>query len=137
LGDAPAVRAKETARPGATATISNEPRNRRVTGPTGGHATQSSAAFDAATQAPMTTAPRLWLGSCRRLDGTGASEKLLVPAHHPGEPIRDAHMSEAAFLMQPRWAMSLLRGPLTRAELARAIAARRPPPPAPAVEGPS
>ena len=41
--------------------------------------------------------------------------------------MRDAHMGAAPFLMQPRWAMSLLRGPMTRVELdaARRLASRR------------
>jgi hypothetical protein len=34
--------------------------------------------------------------------------------------IRDAHVANGVALLQPRWAMSLLRGPMTRAELKRA-----------------
>ncbi|HEY2732616.1 MAG TPA: helicase HerA-like domain-containing protein, partial [Polyangiales bacterium] len=34
--------------------------------------------------------------------------------------IRDAHIDNGIALLQPRWAMSLLRGPMTRAELQRA-----------------
>ncbi|MET0790036.1 MAG: helicase HerA-like domain-containing protein [Polyangiaceae bacterium] len=34
--------------------------------------------------------------------------------------LRDAHIPNGIALMQPRWAMSLLRGPMTRAELKRA-----------------
>ena len=38
--------------------------------------------------------------------------------------IRDAHVPNGLALMQPRWAMSLLRGPMTRSELKIALAAR-------------
>ena len=34
--------------------------------------------------------------------------------------IRDAHIPNGIALLQPRWAMSLLRGPMTRTELKRA-----------------
>ena len=34
--------------------------------------------------------------------------------------IRDAHVNNGIALFQPRWAMSLLRGPMTRTELKRA-----------------
>jgi hypothetical protein len=34
--------------------------------------------------------------------------------------IRDAHVNNGIALLQPRWAMSLLRGPMTRTELKRA-----------------
>jgi hypothetical protein len=34
--------------------------------------------------------------------------------------MRDAHAGAVPFLLQPRWAMSLLRGPMTRVELAAA-----------------
>ena len=37
--------------------------------------------------------------------------------------IRDAHIPNGIALLQPRWAMSLLRGPMTRTELERARAA--------------
>ena len=37
--------------------------------------------------------------------------------------VRDAHGKGGPVLMQPRWAMSLLRGPMTRAEIRRARAA--------------
>jgi hypothetical protein len=40
---------------------------------------------------------------------------VVLDAHAPGGPV----------LLQPRWAMSYLRGPLTRVELRRAIAARK------------
>jgi hypothetical protein len=45
--------------------------------------------------------------------------------------MRDAHAGAAPFLLQPRWAMSLLRGPMTRVELdaARRLAASGEPPP--------
>ena len=33
--------------------------------------------------------------------------------------MRDAHRKEGSLLLQPRWAMSWLRGPMTRAELRR------------------
>ncbi|MFO0711673.1 MAG: helicase HerA-like domain-containing protein [Sandaracinus sp.] len=36
--------------------------------------------------------------------------------------VRDAHDGESCMLMQPRWAMSLLRGPMTRGEIRRAVA---------------
>jgi hypothetical protein len=39
--------------------------------------------------------------------------------------MRDAHAHGGPVLLQPRWAMSFLRGPLTRVELRRAIAARK------------
>ncbi|HEY2407143.1 MAG TPA: helicase HerA-like domain-containing protein [Polyangiaceae bacterium] len=38
--------------------------------------------------------------------------------------LRDAHSGDGPVLVQPRWAMSLLRGPMTRAELRRAIGGR-------------
>ena len=34
--------------------------------------------------------------------------------------VRDAHADDGLVLMQPRWAMSWLRGPMTRGELLRA-----------------
>ena len=45
--------------------------------------------------------------------------------------MRDAHAGAVPFLLQPRWAMSLLRGPMTRVELdaARRLAASGEPPP--------
>ncbi len=58
--------------------------------------------------------------------------------------MRDAHSGQGTVLLQPRWAMSFLRGPMTRSEIQRALAARAPvaasPPvatpftPAPAIE---
>jgi Helicase HerA, central domain len=39
--------------------------------------------------------------------------------------MRDAHAQEGAVLMQPRWTMSLLRGPMTRSEIQRAREVRR------------
>jgi hypothetical protein len=39
--------------------------------------------------------------------------------------MRDAHTSGEPVLLQPRWAMSFLRGPLTRVELRRAVEARK------------
>jgi hypothetical protein len=38
--------------------------------------------------------------------------------------MRDAHVSAAAVLMQPRWAMSFLRGPMTRSEIRSALRER-------------
>ncbi len=38
--------------------------------------------------------------------------------------IRDVHSREDVQLLQPRWAMSWMRGPMTRSELQRALAAR-------------
>jgi hypothetical protein len=35
--------------------------------------------------------------------------------------VRDAHDGESTFLVQPRWAMSLLRGPMTEGEIRRAV----------------
>jgi hypothetical protein len=37
--------------------------------------------------------------------------------------VRDAHAKGGPVLIKPRWAMSLLRGPMTRAEIRRARAA--------------
>ena len=37
--------------------------------------------------------------------------------------MRDAHANEGSLLVQPRWAMSVLRGPMTRNEIKRALAA--------------
>lgn len=42
--------------------------------------------------------------------------------------VRDAHSSEAPVLLQPRYAMSFLRGPMTRHEIRRARALREGPP---------
>jgi hypothetical protein len=39
--------------------------------------------------------------------------------------MRDAHTNEGPTLLQPRWAMSFLQGPMTRSELRTAIEARR------------
>jgi hypothetical protein len=39
--------------------------------------------------------------------------------------LRDAHTNEGPTLLQPRWAMSFLRGPMTRSERRGAIEARR------------
>ncbi len=36
--------------------------------------------------------------------------------------MRDAHSHEGLALLQPRWAMSYLRGPMTRSEIQRALA---------------
>jgi hypothetical protein len=58
-------------------------------------------------------------GSARALAGT---VKRLAPRWFV---MRDAHAGGAApVLMQPRWAMSLLRGPMTRGELGRAVRER-------------
>jgi hypothetical protein len=38
--------------------------------------------------------------------------------------LRDAHAAGPPVLLHPRWTMSLLRGPMTRTELARALALR-------------
>jgi hypothetical protein len=37
--------------------------------------------------------------------------------------LRDAHAKDGMLLMQPRWAMSFMRGPMTRNEIRRALAA--------------
>ena len=39
--------------------------------------------------------------------------------------MRNAHDPEGPTLLQPRWAMSWLRGPLTRSELRQALDARK------------
>ena len=39
--------------------------------------------------------------------------------------LRDVHAGEGAVLLQPRWAMSYLRGPMTAAEIRRARALER------------
>ncbi len=44
--------------------------------------------------------------------------------------MRDVHSPEGTVLMQPRWALSFLRGPMTGAEIRRALAARAPNSPA-------
>jgi hypothetical protein len=36
--------------------------------------------------------------------------------------LRDAHAKDGMVLMQPRWAMSFMRGPMTRTEIRRALA---------------
>jgi hypothetical protein len=36
--------------------------------------------------------------------------------------LRDAHAKDGMLLMQPRWAMSFMRGPMTRTEIRRALA---------------
>ncbi|MEY4510597.1 MAG: hypothetical protein RLZZ450_2719 [Pseudomonadota bacterium] len=38
--------------------------------------------------------------------------------------MRDAHAAEGTVLMQPRWAMSFMRGPMTRGEIREALARR-------------
>ena len=38
--------------------------------------------------------------------------------------MRDAHASEGTRLLMPRWAMSFLKGPMTRSEIRRALAER-------------
>ena len=38
--------------------------------------------------------------------------------------MRDAHASDGVMLMQPRWAMSFMRGPMTRSEIQLALAKR-------------
>jgi DNA helicase HerA-like ATPase len=35
--------------------------------------------------------------------------------------VRDAHARDGAYLLQPRWVMSLMRGPMTRSEIRRAL----------------
>ncbi|MFO0555301.1 MAG: hypothetical protein U0271_43395 [Polyangiaceae bacterium] len=39
--------------------------------------------------------------------------------------VRDSHADHGSVLLQPRWAMSFMRGPMTRLEIRRALAARR------------
>jgi hypothetical protein len=41
--------------------------------------------------------------------------------------VRDVHTDEGPFILQPRWAMSFLRGPMTRSELQGALRARAAP----------
>jgi len=36
--------------------------------------------------------------------------------------VRNVHAAREGVLLQPRWAMSLMRGPMTRAEIRRASA---------------
>jgi len=38
--------------------------------------------------------------------------------------LRNAHVDGPPLLVQPRWAMSMMRGPMTRTELQAACAAR-------------
>jgi len=38
--------------------------------------------------------------------------------------VRNAHVDGPPLLMQPRWAMSMMRGPMTRTEMQAACAAR-------------
>jgi hypothetical protein len=38
---------------------------------------------------------------------------------------RDAHSAEGAVLVQPRWTMSFMRGPMTRAEIRMALGQHR------------
>jgi hypothetical protein len=53
--------------------------------------------------------------------GLGAIVKRLAPRWFV---MRDAHAGGVPVLLQPRWAMALLRGPMTRGELERAWSAR-------------
>ncbi|HWA75464.1 MAG TPA: hypothetical protein VG937_24175, partial [Polyangiaceae bacterium] len=46
--------------------------------------------------------------------------------------VQNTHASSGSILVQPRYAMSLLRGPMTRNEIRSALDARRPPTPGPA-----
>jgi hypothetical protein len=39
--------------------------------------------------------------------------------------LRDVHTDEGPMLLQPRWALSWLRGPMTRTELQQALRRRR------------
>jgi hypothetical protein len=39
--------------------------------------------------------------------------------------LRDVHTRAGTILLQPRWAMSLLRGPMTRTEIQQALEMRR------------
>jgi hypothetical protein len=38
--------------------------------------------------------------------------------------MRDAHANDGTRLLMPRWAMSYLKGPMTRVEIRRALAER-------------
>jgi hypothetical protein len=39
--------------------------------------------------------------------------------------VRDAHAQESAVILQPRWSMSFMRGPMTRGEIKRVAELRR------------
>jgi hypothetical protein len=60
-------------------------------------------------------------------DGDGANElALTLQRLAPRWFItRDAHASEGALLLQPRWTMSFMRGPMTRTEIRMALAHHR------------
>jgi len=58
-------------------------------------------------------------GAAARLDDVAATIPRLAPRWFV---MRDAHASDGAHLLNPRTTMSLLRGPMTPAEIARARA---------------
>ncbi|MFO0618506.1 MAG: hypothetical protein U0414_38290 [Polyangiaceae bacterium] len=62
-------------------------------------------------------------GSGERADELEQCLKRLAPRWFL---MRDAHAKEGSLLMQPRWAMSFLRGPMTRVEIRRARGATAP-----------
>jgi hypothetical protein len=53
------------------------------------------------------------------LEGLGDTLRQLTPRWFV---TRDAHSGEGAILVQPRWAMSFLKGPMTRSEIRAALA---------------
>jgi hypothetical protein len=55
------------------------------------------------------------------LDGLGDTLRRLAPRWFV---TRDAHVEEGTVLLQPRWAMSFLRGPMTRNEIRAALGGR-------------
>jgi hypothetical protein len=55
------------------------------------------------------------------LEGLGDTLRRLAPRWFV---TRDAHSAAGTVLLQPRWAMSLLKGPMTRSEIRAALAKR-------------
>ena len=53
------------------------------------------------------------------LEGLGDTLRQLTPRWFV---TRDAHSAQGAVLVQPRWAMSFLKGPMTRSEIRAALA---------------
>jgi len=58
----------------------------------------------------------------QRRDGQAELRTLLKRLASRWFFVRNVHAAREGVLLQPRWAMSLMRGPMTRAEIRRASA---------------
>src|SRR5262249_10901496 len=71
-------------------------------------------------------------GRARGLDGLAGAGGAAPELGHTLQRLaprwfvmRDVHAGEGTVLLQPRWTMSFMRGPMTRSEIRRALAGRQ------------